>query len=136
MLLTRSPLHKYLDIGITRRRVGSVVILATIWESHISTRREEEEAEEGKAKEVARILEIPAPQKQDMCTGPLTLNDDGREEVINTRVREGGCYEHLLLDRLAQSQPLLLDQTNISKAEVKWARLYTPNNALSSLSSP
>ncbi len=70
----------------------------TIWESHISTRREEEEeeAEEGNVKEVARIPEIPVPQKQDMCTGPLTLNDDGekrslkpgweREGVMNT------CY--------------------------------------------
>ncbi len=56
----------------------------TIWESHISTRREEEEAEEGKAKEVARIPEIPAPQKQDMCTGPLTLNDDGEKRSLTS----------------------------------------------------
>lgn len=53
----------------------------TIWESLVSTRREEEE-EEGKAKEVVRIPDIPVPQKQDMCTGPLTLNDDGEKRSL------------------------------------------------------
>jgi len=97
---SHSSLCKYPDIAITRKEGQLSSNSCSIWESRVSAWREEE-------KEAARIPGIPVPQKQDMCTGSLTLND-GEKRSLTPGERERERASEGVVNRHGQTPAIVI----------------------------